>query len=800
MSASLTQKAADPADFGRDKRGVAARWIAELRMSGDYSHTFEVRGKDIERRYMDERTTPERDQARFNVFWSNVQTLKPAIYATPPKAIVQRRYLDQDPVARAASTILQRAIQTNIDQTGWHESTDMAVLDYLVPGRGVCWARYEPHFDDVGAGAVQDGEAAEDGMAAPMEGVTRHPLDAKSTNDHNSLPDRESALSLSSPPSPDITPDADNQPGMPEDDGLQITNDAEGQSVTYEEVCWDYVNWQDFRHSPARTWAEVRWVARRVMVGLEDGVERFGPMFRDVPMTWRPDGMSEDEPAYQLFTRAVVWEVWDKPSRKIYWICPDYGDAPLDVKDDFLKLTDFFPCPRPLYATLNNASLMPAADFRFYQDQANELDDLTGRIEKLIQVIKAVGVYDAANNGVQRIFDEGVENSLIAIDNWGSFSEKGGFKGAVDFLPLEPMVIALKQLLEVRQQTKEDLYEITGISDIVRGQGMASATATAERLKGQFAQLRLRSRVGDVARFCRDMVRITGELICKHFQPETLLLLSDYQQTMGADPQLAMAAIQLLKNDQARGFRMEIEVDSTVIADQEQEQNARVAFLKMAGEFLAQAVPLAQQVPQLGMLAGQMLLFGIRGFPVGREMETVFETALEQLQQASQQPQQPPVDPEIVKAQQDAQIKQAEMQQRAQADQQKMQLEAAKAEQQMQIEREKMQIERERLMLDADKMAMERDRLRQDADNAEADRQVKVRDIDLKERERSTEQAQGEVTAISDAVAQMQGMLDALTVRTEQAHKMATAPRRVTIERGPDGRAIAARQEMEAAE
>lgn len=763
MSGTAT-RAESPEDFGSNPRGVAARWIAELRMAEQDAHRFVERGREIERRYMDERTTPERDQVRFNALWSNIQVLKPAIYATPPKAVVQRRYLDQDVTARAASTILQRAIQTNIDQTGWHESTDMAVLDYLLPGRGVCWARYEPHFDHVDAGAVQAGEAAEDGMGAGL----------------------------------DAAPDADNADGMPADDGLQVTNDAEGQVITYEEVCWDYVNWQDFRHSPARTWQEVRWVARRVMMDLEEGVERFGAMFRDVPRTWRPEGMSPDEPAYQLFERAVVWEIWDKPSRKVMWVCPDYGEAPLDARDDWLNLVDFFPCPRPLYATLNNSSLMPSGDFRMYQDQANELDQLTARMAKLAQAIKVAGVYDAAADGVQRVFNEGVENQLIPVDNWGAFSEKGGFKGAVDFLPLESMVVALKQLVDVREQTKQDLYEITGIADIIRGQGQASETATAQRLKGQFAQLRLRSRVGEVARFCRDMVRITGEIIAKHFQPQTLLLLSDYQQTLGATPEQAMAAIQLLKNDQARGFRMEIEVDSTVVADQEQEQASRINFLKMAGEFLAQAVPLAQQVPQLGMLAGQMLLFGIRGFPVGREMETVFETALEQLQQASQQPQPQAPNPEIVKAEQDAAIKQAEMQQRAQADQQKMQLEAMKAEMQATLEREKMQLERERMAFDAEKLAIERERMTQDANNAEAERQIKTRDIDLKERDRVMNQREAEVSAISEAVAQMQGMLDALSVRTEQAAQMAQAPRRVTIERGPDGRAIGARQELEA--
>ena len=336
------------------------------------------------------------------------------------------------------------------------------------------------------------------------------------------------------------------------------------------------------------------------------------------------------------------------------------------------------------------------------------------------------GVYNAAADGVQRVMNEGVENQLVPVENWGAFSDSGGFKGAVDFLPLDMMVLALRQLVEVREQTKRDLRDHRHCRYRARA-GMASATATAERLKGQFAQLRLRSRVGDVARFCRDMVRITGEIIAKHFQPQTLLLLSDFQQTSGADPQVAMKAIELLKNDQTRGFRIEIEVDSTVIADQEQEQKARVEFLQMAGQFLQQAVPLAQQVPEIGVLAGQMLLFGVRGFPVGREMEAVFETALEQLQQAASQPKpEPPPDPAIVKAQIDAQIAQQKMQQDAALAQAKLQQDGA-------IEAVKAQLEQSAQELEARKLALEEQRHMHEATMAAQDQTIKSREVGLAE-------------------------------------------------------------------
>ena len=781
------QRATEPADFGRDKAGVAARWIAEWRLAEQDAAQFTKRAKEIERRYMDERPTAEKDQTKFNVFWSNIQTLKPAIYATPPKPVVQRRYLDADPVARAASTILQRAIQTNIDQTGWHEVTDQCVQDYLVVGRGTPWARYEPHFEAVSAGQVKQAEASEDGMqpAGDMGGVLNSP----------NIEQPNSSIEQ-----PVVSEDGTEGP---EDDGLQITNDTESEVVTYEEVCWDYVHWRDFRHSPSRVWQEVRWVGRLVLMTMDEGVERFGEMFRDVPMIWRPDGMDEQDPSYQLFTRARVVEIWDKPSRKVIWFCPDYGVSTLDEKDDFLKLPEFFPCPRPLYATLSNASLMPAADLKFYQDQARELDDLTARISNIARATKVAGVYNSAADGVQRVMNEGVENQLVPVENWGAFSDSGGFKGAVDFLPLDQMVLALKQLVEVREQTKRDLYEITGIADIVRGQGMASATATAERLKGQFAQLRLRSRVGEVARFCRDMVRITGEIIAKHFQPQTLLLLSDFQQTSGADPQVAMKAIELLKNDQTRGFRIEIEVDSTVIADQEQEQKARVEFLQMAGQFLQQAVPLAQQVPEIGVLAGQMLLFGVRGFPVGREMETVFESALEQLQQGASKPKpEPPPDPAMMKVQADAQIAQQKLQQDGQIAQAKMQQDA-------QIEAVKAQLEQSAQELEARKLALEEQRHMHEATMAAQDQTIKSREVGLAEtaaRQKADAEAikgqMQDISAVQGALQDVGKMLQQLGQQHAQSHeavmKGVLAKRTVQAVRGPDGRIAGATSMVEA--
>ena len=794
MSGTAT-RAESPEDFGQNPRGVAARWIAEVRLAEQSMRRFWERGRKIEARYLDERREVDRGERRFNIFWSNVQTLKPAVYAKPPKPIVQRRYLDQDPVGRAASTILQRAISTSVEMSAWHEVTSLAVDDYLVPGRGVCWVRYEPHFRDIDAGAVQQGEAAEAGEAAAFD-QTKNPAGALQSRGVPGVVGSGDAATDGFGSSAMQGEAAEPSEDGPEDDGVQITTTVENpREITYEEVCWDYVHWEDFLHNAARTWQEVRWVARRVLVDLDEGVERFGAMFRDVPMTWAPDGIDKENAQFQFFQRARVYEIWDKPSRKVYWICPDYGDRPLDVRDDPLKLSDFFPCPRPLSATTATNSVLPRADYVMYQDQADLLDELEGRIARLSQAIKAVGVYDSSADGVQRVFNEGVDNQLIPVANWAAFAQGGGFKGAVDFMPIDTMAQALTQLSEVKEATKRDLYEITGISDIVRGQGMASATATAERIKGQFAQLRLRDRVQDVARFCRDMVRMSGELICKHFEPQTLLLLSDYQNSAGASPELAMQAIGLLKNDQVRGFRIDIEVDSTIIADQQEEQEARVAFLQMAGNFLREAVPLAIQVPQLGELAGQMLLFGIRGFPVGREMESVFETALQQLAQAQQNPQPQQPSPEQVEAQAKAQAEQ----QRLALDEAKLQSENQFRAAELQLKAAEQQLEERRLGLEEQRAEHERIMGGREQTIRAGELNLKAQDAETKRQSEALERDMAEVTAVQQAMQQLAQAMQQLGAQQQQAHaetqqglqtvlKGVLAPRRAKAVRGADGR------------
>lgn len=611
-------------------------WTQALDLAKKDQQNFIDRGKKIVKRYRDERGNGNGSSKgkRYNILWSNVKTIFPAVYAKKPRAQVERRYKDADPIARCASEILERALQYEIDHySDYDAALKGAVLDRLLPGRGVAWVRFE--------GGDQITDDAEEGDEA-----------------------ESAAPAIAAPAQPE-------QPGE------------------YECTPTDYVYWEDFRHSPARTWEEVTWVARRVYMGKAELTKRF-PDAKDVPMTHEPIGIDKDTPGGDELNKAQVWEIWDKSTKTVVWRA-DGCPTDLDEKDDPLGLDCFFPCPKPLFATMTTDTLIPIADYLEYQDQAIELDDLTQRIGMLVKAVKVVGVYDASQTGIKRMLEEGVDNTLIPVDTWAAMAEKGGIKGTVDFLPLEMVVGALNQLYLARNECKQVIYEVTGLSDIIRGSSQASETATAQRIKSQFGSMRLKETQGDVARFATDLLNIKAQIMSDLYRPETLREMSGIDLT--DDAQYADEAIKLLKTESMRNYRIEIATDSMVEMDEAAEKQDRIEFLTAAGGFLKEAVQAAQMAPDLAPLMGEMLMFGVRAFKAGRPMEAAFE----QFVAKSSQPQQPKADPEAAKAQaaqQQAQIKaqsdQVIAQARSQAD---IEIAAARAQAQQQTDAMRQQME-----------------------------------------------------------------------------------------------------------
>ena len=611
-------------------------WRDEIhRYKEDYKKWAES-GRKIIKRYRDERKDATNIDVRFNILWSNIKTLKPAVYSRAPNIEVSRRFKDQNDVGRVASMILERTIDYELRQyTDFHSALSNCVDDRLLPGRGVAWVRYEPKIE------TQE--------------------------------------------QPEITDDVENEGReVGEGEAYGMAGEVEPFEVVADErTPVDYVFWDDFAHLPARTWEEVTWVARRVYMSKDEGIERFGDVFDQVSLTYSREKDPQNDDNNQNVVaddkKAVVWEIWCKPSKKVYWIADGFDEL-LDERDDPLELECFFPCPKPLFSTVTTDSLIPVADFKLYQDQADEIDEISGRIAHLTKACKVMGIYAADEPSLARLMKEGQDSVLIPVENWPAFMEKGGLGQAIQLIPLADIIATLQQLYQAREACKQVIYETTGLSDILRGASVANETATAQGIKAQFASIRLNDMKDDVARFARDVLRMKAEIICTKYQPDIILQVSGIANTPdGQNPQLVAAAIQLLKNEPIRNYNIDIETDSMVEIDQQKEKADRIEFLGASSSFLEKAVQAAQVAPDILPLVTQMLLFGIRGFKVGRELEGTFEAfeqkAVEQNEQRQANPQPNPAE--------------QEMQAKMQLEQAKAQAEAQKADMDAQIEKYK---------------------------------------------------------------------------------------------------------------
>lgn len=665
----------------------AKKWLGHI---AAYDKKFEKwlkRAEEIERRYrdFDDQDGAKRMNSDFNILWSNVQVLLPAVFSRLPKPDVSRRFRDNDPVGRVASLLLERALSYEIEHyPDYRAAMTNSVLDRFLGGRGTSWVRYEPHFT-----AMQD----------------------------------QSGLQ--------VTDDADEANGEQE----------QNEQIAYECSPVDYVHYKDFGHMPtARTWEENTGVWRRVFLNREKCTERFGKAVADkLSYDSAPDGMDGKQQRSEAASQepmACIYEIWCKTSGEALWVAKN--GILCDKRADPLELENFWPCPRPLYATMTNTNLIPVPDFKMYQNQAKQLDKLSARIDGLIEMLKVRGVYDAAVPELARLFKEGANGDLVPVANFAAFAEKSGLAGSIDIMDLTPIFNALKAAYEAEEQAKQQVYELMGISDITRGASDPGETYGAQKLKGQYGNMRLRNKQDEVVSFATDLLKIKAEIICNHFQPQTLLRIAAADQLMPEDQQLLPQALQLLMGERAMNpdaeshgqalscFRVEVSSDSMVQMDEAQEKQDGLEFVSTVSSFLREAVPAVQQAPQIAPVAVALLKFGITRFKVGKTLEGMIDQALDQMVKQASQPQPEKPDPETVKiqakmqledkklqnalqlgqtkTQADAALQANEQQQQAQQNAHQNQLESIRAEQQAELDA---RLEQQRMQFDAQLQANE---------------------------------------------------------------------------------------------
>ena len=521
-----------------------------------------------------------------------------------------------------------------------------------------------------------------------------------------------------------------------------------------ESIKVESIYWEDFLYEPCKLWSKCGWVGRRKHLSKDAFIKAYGEEnFRKIGEAWSKD--SELSPQAINQDKICVYEIWDKRSKKVYHISKGL-DKPLKEMDDPYKLKGFFPCPRPLIANVDTTAFLPVTDYHLAQDQYIQLDTLYARIDLIVEAIKVAGAYDASNTAIGKML-EGGENKLIPVDNWAMYAEKGGARGLIDWYPVEQVVTVLQQLYAAFEATKAMLYEITGMSDIVRGASNQYETAAAQQIKAEFASVRLNGYQRDVSEFVRDTLRIMGEMFCQLYSPEKITqIIGNLDEP---DQAFMEQAMQTLQDDLLMHYKIDIQANSLTQADWALEKEQRMEVVQVLGQMIGQVQELITNVPEMAMLGVQLIKFAIAGYKAGVELEGWLDQQLDAMLQKQQQEAQNPTPPEPSAEEKKAEADMQKMQMEAQLEQQKMQMEMQFKQMEMQLKQQMMQFEMQH------KQQM-----------AQLELQIRQLELAMKQEEHTLKlQSKREEAALNAEVAQTGAALDIQAKQASHEQKLAQA-------------------------
>lgn len=622
----------DPSKTPTSTKEWATRWAAEFQVAKPIFTKFHKAGDKVWKVFLgdsgikDDRLTDE----QLNLFNSNTATVASILYGQLPKADVDRKFADaNDDNARVAAEILERMLNQDIQAAGNdHDTIIKAVIaDRLVPGLGSARLRYD--------------------LATAIQVIPATPAGFDAST-------------------------------------LQYVKEVPEQNIEVIKEEWVdliYTHWKDIMWSPARNHSEIRWKAYRSYMDKPALEKRF---MKDpkAPKDAEDDGkLSQKEidaiplrssgplgnkstpnatDSKSLTPQAEVWEIWNLTTRETFWFVEGYDDL-LDMQDDPLELDQFWPDAPPLIANVSTNKFIPKSDYQMAQDLYAGIDVLEQRINRLTEACKLVGVYDKANDEVKRLFNESVENQLVPVDNWAMFAEKGGLEGVIQWLPIEAVTNVIEQLQNLQDRKIQQLMQITGMADVLRGASQQAYTSAAETTaKVQLSSVRLQCLQNDVALWFANLQTLKAEIICKHFQPECIAKQSGIMQTV--DAPLAQAAIQWMQSDDSIRFRIRVQPESMAMADYQQMKQDRTEYMMAISQFMQSSASLVQMDQDITPFLLQLLQWGLAGFKGSQEIESVMDNAIKQFTQKAQtaaaQPKKPtPDEAKTQQIQQEGQLK-----------------------------------------------------------------------------------------------------------------------------------------------
>lgn len=672
-------------------KSVVQIWLDKISAAREEEHEW----RKSAQRAADVYEASKDQSSAFNIYHANVETIIPALYNSTPIPDVRRRYdpdtIDEAEFAGLPEEQAQMAMQQAQQQIQAEAKLHKRVAE--LTERCLSYSVDQYDFDNVMEDCVRD-------CTVTGRGVVR----------------------------------------------VRYVPTIDGDDV-HEEALAELVPWNRFIRGPGISWEATPFIAFHHDLTREQ-VERLVDDPARLPALGFHSSREDDEgepkpkPDKGVLKTLETFEIWDRVNKSVLFITPQDKNKPLLVERDPLGLSKFFPVPKPLQTVRRLASQVPVCPYDVYEPLIQEINHISRRIASLIKQLRVIGLYDpkmAPDFERLRDAEDGLYVPCSDSDQFVQGSG-GGLEKAVLHWPVEQIIKVVDALYIQREQIKQTIYEVMGVSDILRGQVDPREKLGQSQIKEQSGSRRLQRSQSEVARLAEDVFVMKGEIMHRKFSPQSLERMSSMRVT----PEMH----QQMRSDM-RGYSINIETDSTVRADMAKYQEELNSFLQGTAQIAQATTSMAPVMPAVVPPMLEVFASFARKFNLGKQGED----ALERLSEAAKEPIRQPDDgqAEAAKAEADARMQemQVKSQQEAEKHQHDMQLKQADLaikQQDMAHKREMADLDREMKLFDLHakqtELGMRERELSLKAQTAEADAE---RDAEGKERDAAHQERMAEI-------------------------------------------------------
>jgi hypothetical protein len=623
---------------------------------------------------------------------SNIEVLKPLLFSETPQPIVQRRNRGdgrKDPAALMAAEAGQRIANYVVTTTDFDSAMVRVRDDWLIAGRGAARAMYRAKFTTK---PVIDGATGQPAIGPDGQPLTQ---EVKADETVMALGWEWRRLLMAA------THSWKKMPWIAFE--TPMTRSAIEKRFGKEKAA-------RFRYSNA---------------GLKGKERAFGDEDRERTAANANALDRTGEPMISPFDTANVWEIWNRDSSNVIWWSRDYDGGVVDKIPDPLGLEEFFPMPKPLLATTRGESMNPRPDIRYYEERAREIDLASNKMSSLLNIISVSGLIPASSaeslkdlfSGKHQIIP--VQSWMSVIEKGGV----NNLIQWLPLEQIIKALQALQQLREMAKQAMFEASGVSDImraqgdpretaaAQNLKGRYAGMRLSNKQREMAIYARDMLRilvemavelfdsERLADICGLDLPLTEIERQgmimeqqTIMAQFQQAAAqhqMAMQQYEagvqalQQQGVDPAQAGAppppeapqppeleeipevswetVHARLKTDLARKLTITIETQSTILADEAQDKEMRVEFLSAFSTFVQQLAPL-MMTGQFDMkMVKELLLFGVRGFPKSRTLESMISQMPDEPPQTQQEAEDTAITVAKIKAEADLQIEQMKL-------------------------------------------------------------------------------------------------------------------------------------------